>query len=399
MSKIQKQAANREKGESRTSTYLADEFWVLKRPVDIDGADFLIQLPATTLEELRQRSQYIEVLGIVQSKFFERNNAVKVAKSYVLDAEGVPRKEFFCFFHTDSPTGEHDTYFFTAEDIVRELEVTPCGDYYRFQLTKSRIYKGQKNLNRKDISQVMRSGVQRTEIASNKRFVRELFRIYATPTLHDEVKPDFVYSLRIVEGVRVVLCKSAGSPYGHLLEMRRDLYKNQGEYFWGGNGTGAMFLAVSMLAHHSKDDITEVAAANDLVINLLARLDMDCSHEVTSRDIFAALQKVNGREQRVDGLETAWFAKEYDQRIELVEVIERIGDVLKVKCKKGQEFCVTLSPAGMKKVEFIDLSLDIIARSTDAVVPVLFNFAEVTRDADSTVSAISLTEKYRFHNE
>ncbi|MFJ7311755.1 hypothetical protein ACIQVE_03120 [Pseudomonas sp. NPDC098747] len=398
--KIQRQSANRDKGEYRTSTYLADEFWVLKRPVDIDGADFLIQLPATTLEDLRGRSRYIEVLGIVQSKFFEKKNGVSIHKKYVLDAEGKPRSEFFCFFHTDDLAGEHISYFFVAEDIVRELAVTSCGEYYRFKLTKKCFYEKQKNMGRKHISQVMKAGIQRTEIASNTRFVRELFKVYSTPTLHHEEQPDFVYSLRIVEGVRIVLCRSSTGPHGHLLEMRRDLFPNQGAFFWGGSGTGPKFLAVSMLAHHMNGEIPTAKNINDLVVNLLSKIDMDSECNITSREILSALQRKSSRESEMDTLERNWFGDMHGKGVELVEVLERIDNELRVKCKRGEEFRLIISVAGMSKVPLIDHVMKQIARSTDAAVPVFYNFALVLREpTTSKALEVSLSEVYRFHND
>jgi hypothetical protein len=64
MTELAKQQENREKGETRTQAILTNAFWVLKRNVDIDGADFLIQIPAESIEELRERHKRIEILGV-----------------------------------------------------------------------------------------------------------------------------------------------------------------------------------------------------------------------------------------------------------------------------------------------------------------------------------------------
>jgi hypothetical protein len=72
---------------------------VLKRQVDVDGADFLVQIPADTLAELWSRQKRLQVLGVVQAKYFENSNQVRILKEYVEDDSG-PRPEFFALLHT-----------------------------------------------------------------------------------------------------------------------------------------------------------------------------------------------------------------------------------------------------------------------------------------------------------
>lgn len=105
-------------GEARTRSFLLDRFWVLERSVDIDGADFIIQRRLTSSNLLDKSPPRF---GIVQAKFFEspKTNQV-IPLEYLIDREGVPRKEFFLLCHTGKE--EHaESYYLTAEDLVREF--------------------------------------------------------------------------------------------------------------------------------------------------------------------------------------------------------------------------------------------------------------------------------------
>ena len=80
MSDLAKQQENGTKGEARTQAFLLDEFWVLRRSVDVDGADYLVQIQADTTEELEARQYSIQPFGVVQSKFFEGRNEVRLKR-------------------------------------------------------------------------------------------------------------------------------------------------------------------------------------------------------------------------------------------------------------------------------------------------------------------------------
>lgn len=104
---------NAYKGEMRTQALLADGFWVLRRSVDIDGVDFLVQARAESREELRQRHATMENYGFVQAKFFESRNQVRIPRVYVESHRGV-RTDFFAILHTDDANGDPTHYFSTA---------------------------------------------------------------------------------------------------------------------------------------------------------------------------------------------------------------------------------------------------------------------------------------------
>ncbi len=178
-----KQQENQEKGETRTQSILVDVFWVLKRRPDFDGADFLIQIPAASLEELRERHKRIEVFGVVQSKYFENSNQVRIAKQYVEDADG-PRKEFFAFLHTNDDKGEDVRYFFTAEEIRDNFYLSKDGNYYCFSLTHNRDYELFKNIPKKDIFEIIKDGILVTEEIRNFEFMKIVY--IAEATIHIE---------------------------------------------------------------------------------------------------------------------------------------------------------------------------------------------------------------------
>ena len=111
-----KQEMNGKIGENLTEALLLDQFYVLKRKPDIEGADFLAQIQYDTLELIRRAKERIQVFGIIQSKYFEGNNEVKIAKEYVEDDESV-RTEFFALLHTKDEDEKKVCYFFLASEI------------------------------------------------------------------------------------------------------------------------------------------------------------------------------------------------------------------------------------------------------------------------------------------
>ena len=126
-------------GELRTEAMLARHFWILSRSVDVDGTDFIIELPSETKEILRGRRQQLECRGIVQAKYCEGTNAVHVDKEYVLEYDGEPRREFFLFVHSDEEQDDDELpidYFFTATEIVEHLPLkkNATSTFYRIPL-------------------------------------------------------------------------------------------------------------------------------------------------------------------------------------------------------------------------------------------------------------------------
>ena len=108
-------------GEARTKAFLLDRFWVLERSVDIDGADYLIQL-----RSLAQRftDRAPPVVGVVQAKYFQdRKTTHHIPSRYVLDGDGEPLKGFFAVLHL----GREDDaamYLLSSAEIAATLDRT-----------------------------------------------------------------------------------------------------------------------------------------------------------------------------------------------------------------------------------------------------------------------------------
>ena len=178
MSNIAKREENQKKGEIRTQALLLDSFWVLIRSVDIEGADFLLQIPAESLDELWERKNKNQVLGVIQAKYFEGANQVRILKKYVQDDSALPRTDFFAMLHSNDENGEDVHYFFTANEIQNEFYEDKSSKYYCFSLTQNRDYIKFKNKRKKEILATIKEGILKTEKERNKELVKI---VYITP--------------------------------------------------------------------------------------------------------------------------------------------------------------------------------------------------------------------------
>lgn len=183
MSNIAKKEENGKKGEARTQALLLDSFWVLVRSVDVEGADFLVQIPAESLEELWERKNKIQVFGVIQAKYFEGNNQVRIIKKYVVDNSGLPRTDFFAMLHSNDEEGEDVHYFFTANEIQKKFYIDTNEEYYCFSLTQNRDYVDFKNKKKKDILTTIEEGVLKTEEERNKELVKIVYINTQQPTI------------------------------------------------------------------------------------------------------------------------------------------------------------------------------------------------------------------------
>jgi len=338
VSELAKREENGRSGESLTQSILLSRFWVLKRSADIDGADFLVQRQCDDLEEVRRRAHEIQILGIVQSKYFEKSNQVKVQKDYVLD-KNQPRKEFFCSLHTHDEEGENVHYFFSAEDIVNEFEVSLCEKYYWFALTEERKYTNYKNQKNRFILDKIESGMNQAEGNANKGFIQKKLRVFARPTMHFQDIPDFQYMLTIVNDVHVVTVKNMVNTSSRLLEQRRDLYENQGDFYWGDDYTGCQFLAVSILAHHFDGELpgdAPVAALRDL----LQSLDADSKYMIDSEMLRDLIDNPSSQLNDLQELEAKFSADLGAGDIAFFEVMSVFGTTLSIRCQDGVESVV-----------------------------------------------------------
>jgi hypothetical protein len=249
-----KQQVNGRVGELRTEAMLARHFWILSRSVDVDGADFIIELPSETQEILRDRRKQLACHGIVQAKYCEGTNAVRVAKEYVLEDDGETRKDFFLFIHSDEEQGDDELpiyYFFTATEIVEHLPLKEdaTGAFYEFCLARNRRYEQFKGIRRKVIVERI-TRLLREAWELYLRVFTERLPFHTIEAGRFQPETPFTYLFRKFEGTNVVLVRDDQTGQTSLLEPRRDLYECFGGFIWGYRGTGPHFLATSLLAHH-----------------------------------------------------------------------------------------------------------------------------------------------------
>lgn len=338
MSELAKREENVEKGETLTQSILLSRFWVLKRSADIDGADFLVQRQCDDLVELRLRAREIQILGIVQAKYFEKSNQVNVQKAYVLDNDQ-PRKEFFCSLHTHDEEGEHVHYFFSAEDIVKEFELSSCKEYYWFALTKERQYTKYKNPKNRFVLDKIESGMNQAEGKANRGFLQKKLQMFATPTMHFQKVPDFQYTLTIVNDVHMVTVKNMTTGFSRPLEARRDLYQNQGDFYWGDDYTGCQFLSVSILAHHFDGDIPEDAPV-DALRDLLLGMDDRSTYVIESQILHDLINNSAYQPNKLQELEAEFRVDLGPGDIAFYEVLSMLGTTLTIRCANGIESVV-----------------------------------------------------------
>ena len=400
VSELAKREENGRSGESLTQSILLSRFWVLKRSADVDGADFLVQKQSDDLNEVRRRAHEIQILGIVQSKYFEKSNLLKVQKAYVLEKDR-PRKEFFCSLHTHDDDGEHVHYFFSAEDIVSEFATSPCGKYYWFSLTKERQFTEYKNPKNKFVLDKIESGINQAEGIANKNFRQKKLRVFARPTMHFQDKPNFQYQLMIFNDVRVVVVENMITTHRRLLEQRRDLYENQGDFYWGDDHTGCQFLAVSILAHHFDGDLPEDAPVNALR-DLLLNMDPDVP-QVFDSDLLRELIENSGRRTHdLQVLEDKYRANHGPGDIAFFEVMSAYGTKLAIRCINGIESVVDTvgsSQEVIKCLEAVKILAPGIERNAEPIKKFLAVRLSVERDAQTgeVIRVLSAFEMHKIH--
>lgn len=269
-------------GEDITRSILSRRFWCLERPVDIEGADFLVQLRVDTIEALPSRKSDIFVLGIVQSKFFQEGTTLKIKKEYVQDSEGEPIKQFFLMCHTNDDQENTHTYFFTSNDIKNSLPLDTQKDTYNFYVGATDPYIKYKDRPNKDVLDIITAGIMEAKEQKNNVYVSRLFFHHIEASRNYGVR--HFYLLRNVENVGVVFRQNAVSGVAELLEPRRDIYKNFGGFEWGYKGSGPRFLVNCLLTHMrdgqhpSSDEVNFVL--NWILSELESGKDWDIAPEI-----------------------------------------------------------------------------------------------------------------------
>lgn len=179
-----KQEVNGKKAELRTENILLDNFDLHKITPDFEGRDFMVELKYDTLEQYRKAKEKIQVYGIIQAKFFEGKNEVKIAKEYVEDEEDV-RTDFFALIHTDDEDNKEICYFFTASEINEHFRIRPDlktrKENYIFSLSKERQFEKFKDISKAEINRRIEEGIRSTEEYRNQKFIKEIEEKYKNP--------------------------------------------------------------------------------------------------------------------------------------------------------------------------------------------------------------------------
>lgn len=386
MSNLGVQEKNGNIGESLTLALLLKYFWVMRRTPDIDGADFLVQIPHSSIDKLRISNSELQVLGIIQSKYFERNNEVKISKQYILD-KNEPRNNFFCLIHTVDKNNEDVTYFFTSQEIVDSFRKR--AEYFVFSLTKERSFSENKCLKASYIINEIEKGILKTKVERNKEYISKLFKTIITPTQHHQSNPKFTYYLKILDGVRVVLCENNGSSHKHLLEMRRDLYINQGEYFWGNDGVGSKFLAVSILAHHFNGMTPSETQTSLFIDMIISKLNSQTEHIIKTAELLEALNTEENTRKYLEDKSKYFLPSVKSYEYDLFKVVDKINNELIIEDKDGKD--ISLSINNEKLLSQIDILLRLSRSDLSASKRNLLIGVKYQRDVSSS-NVISIND-------
>lgn len=384
-------------GEERTESILLEEFWVLRRSIDIAGADLLVQIPAYSIEDLNSTKDEVKTFGIVQAKYMQAGTTVKIAKDYV-EVNSVPRDNFFVFIQRNSRECKYDFHYFTTEEIIGQWYVSKCQKYYCFGEVQAKIARQFKLDDRWDVLEDMRARMQRTAAQDNIKLIERLFGVYVRPTQHHSSRPNFEYSLRRVDGVPIVICNNLSTGAKHLLEHRRELYQDQGSFGWGGNGTGAHALSASMLAHHFNGERPAEQHVHALVYNLIASKSLHSDHLITSNDILTALDKGLTSESYLQQRTEAFIPGAKSLGVEMFTITSMIGDsVVNITLKTGEAMTLNLSDLGIGAA-LLRRFLDICNSSTDVVKPTVRVPATINRSSEGEILNISVAGAIYFDN-
>jgi|GEM_PF-5624944 hypothetical protein len=237
---------NGELGERLTEAALLKHFFVLKRSFDGGGADFLVQECSAASINLPNGALTV---GIVQAKFFQGSNQVKIARSYVLDVDG-PRPNFFAFLHTMDAKSVDSNFVFSGDEISREWGVSSCGQYYTFSLSRNRRFERYRNRSPDAVKNLILDGIHQARSHHRQFVLGRFFETHVDVRVTDPTPHPVTYLLRVVEGSHVVLWRDEVSRGTRPLEPRRDLFNYAGDFYWGYGGTGPMFLTMSILGHY-----------------------------------------------------------------------------------------------------------------------------------------------------
>lgn len=281
--------------------------------------------------------------------------------------------------------GEHVHYFFSAQDIVNEFEVSSCGEYYWFALTKERQYTEYKNPKNRFVLDKIESGMNQAEGNANRGFLQKKLKMFAIPTMHFQEVPNFQYTLTIVNDVHIVTVENMTTGFSRPLEPRRDLYQNQGDFYWGDDYTGCQFLAVSILAHHFDGDLPEGAPV-DALRNLLLDMDDSSTYVIQSQKIRDLIDNTAHQPNRLKELEADFDVDLGPGDIAFFEVVSMFGKTLTIRCADGIESVVDTAGYSEElnyRLGAAKIILPGIERNAESISKILAIRLSVKRDAES----------------
>lgn len=130
-------------GEARAKAFLMDRFWILERSIDINGADFIIQLRLTNRTLLDRNAPK---LGFVQVKFSESKKTTHyLPKEYIYDKDGKERRDFFLLLYTGFEE-DAKAFLLTSDLISVDFKTRINSGRKEFVLPTSKIIGSEKYL-------------------------------------------------------------------------------------------------------------------------------------------------------------------------------------------------------------------------------------------------------------
>lgn len=280
-----KRQAHGKSGELRTASILTQYFEVLQSQIDDDGADHIVAIIDGDGEN---RTKDIMKYGIVQSKFFEGKNQVKIKEKYALH-NNEPKDNFFVYIHT-TIDGIDTSYFLTALDVLN----LPERDGFRiFSPAHSEKIEEFKNTNQNNVAEKIQHGIYKFNeklIEKYNEIERERIFFYFRWRSGEEKRPEYVeyhllnipiHSKRANTRAKVVVFYSDSSSETRAIDARWDLFPAAQTWSWGYKGTGPHLLAASIIEHYLGPKMFN-RKINKLLLEYISHLDPDEDHIITS---------------------------------------------------------------------------------------------------------------------
>jgi hypothetical protein len=190
--------------------------------------------------------------------------------------------------HTKNYSGV-TSFFFTAEEVMREFHIDPSGKFYVFGLTDDRKYPKYRNVPPQIIVKRITDLINQTQQQKNAQVRASATRMYEYATSYGCEDDKFNYHLKFLDEVPIVLIESRSRKDKQLLELRRDIFSYLGNYMWGYGGTAPQFLTTCLLAHHFNGRAPTGDEMRAVLDGIISQLDPNTEHIVSTELIESAL--------------------------------------------------------------------------------------------------------------